>query len=66
MAKAKGYQVFVSDYGTIADKFKSQLIEKGIEFEEGGHSTKKILTSHLVIKSPGIAADVCVEPKEKG
>lgn len=55
LAKAKGYDVFVSDYGTIADKFKSQLIEKGIEFEEGGHTKKKILSSQLVVKSPGIS-----------
>ncbi|MEQ8927497.1 MAG: UDP-N-acetylmuramoyl-L-alanine--D-glutamate ligase [Fulvivirga sp.] len=54
LAKAKGYDVFVSDFGTIADKYKSQLVEKGIEFEEGGHSKKKILESRIVIKSPGI------------
>ena len=47
--------MFVSDYGTIADKYKSQLQEKGIAFEEGQHTKKKILESKLVIKSPGIA-----------
>lgn len=47
--------MFVSDYGIIADKYKSQLQEKGIAFEEGQHTKKKILESKLVIKSPGIA-----------
>ena len=54
MAKAKGYDVFVSDKGTISPKYKKELELNAIEFEEGGHSKKKILTSRLVIKSPGI------------
>lgn len=58
LGQAKGYAVFVSDYGQIADGFKRELQDAGIEFEEGKHSTKKILASDLVVKSPGIAPSV--------
>lgn len=54
LAKAKGYVVFVSDGGTIKEKYKSQLLLAEIDFEEGKHSLDKITPSSLVIKSPGI------------
>jgi len=54
LAKEKGFEVFVSDYGKIADRYKSQLVQEGISFEEEGHSTAGILSADLVVKSPGI------------
>ena len=54
LAKQKGYAVFVSDQAIIKDKYKKQLLEEGIEFEEGKHSRDKILLASEVIKSPGI------------
>lgn len=54
LAKAKGFNVFVSDKGTIADKYKTVLIENSIDFEEGNHNLEIILTSREVVKSPGI------------
>jgi UDP-N-acetylmuramoylalanine--D-glutamate ligase len=54
LAKAKGYDVFVSDQGSIKDQYKKELIENAIDFEEGKHSEEKILTASLIIKSPGI------------
>jgi UDP-N-acetylmuramoylalanine--D-glutamate ligase len=54
LAKEKGFDVFVSDKGTIAEKYKTQLIEEKILFEEGRHSEEKILNAAEVIKSPGI------------
>ena len=54
LAKVKGFDVFVSDQGTIKDKYKDELQEKGIAFEEGTHSLEKILAADLIIKSPGI------------
>lgn len=54
LAKAKGYNVFVSDQGKIKDKYKYELIREGIEFEEEKHSEKTILNASLLIKSPGI------------
>lgn len=54
LGKAKGYTVFVSDYGAIKSEFKSELEQEQIDFEEGKHTEKRILQSDLVIKSPGI------------
>ncbi len=54
LAKHKGYNVFVSDAGIIADTFKLQLNQYKIDFEEGGHSGDIILNADEVIKSPGI------------
>ncbi len=54
LAKEKGFTVLVSDFGTIKKKFKNELIENEIEFEEGGHSYERIVSAEEVIKSPGI------------
>lgn len=65
MAKAKGFEVFVSDHGQIADKYKSQLNEAAIDFEEKQHSENLILGSDLVIKSPGIPENIPIIVKLK-
>jgi len=54
LAKAKGYDVFVSDSGPIKDKYKAELTAEKIAFEENGHSGEKIMDARLIIKSPGI------------
>lgn len=54
LAKREGFEVFVSDFGAIADPFKKELIDAGIEFEEKQHTEDRILSSDLIIKSPGI------------
>ncbi len=54
LGKQKGYEVFVSDAGVIKEKYKQELIENGIEFEEGKHTSEKILNANEVMKSPGI------------
>ena len=54
LGKAKGYEVFVSDKGTIKQKYKEVLIHNEIEWEEGAHSESKILNADVVMKSPGI------------
>ena len=68
LAKHKGYGVFVSDMGTIADKYKAELNEHGIEWEEGKHTEDLILNADEVIKSPGIPdkAPLIKTLKEKG
>jgi UDP-N-acetylmuramoylalanine--D-glutamate ligase len=68
LAKAKGYDVFVSDNGTLKEKYKKELVLEGIAFEEGGHSTDKILTANAVIKSPGVPekADIIKKVREAG
>lgn len=54
LGRTQGYEVFVSDAGLIKDLYKNELIKAGIPFEENGHSADRILSSQLVIKSPGI------------
>jgi UDP-N-acetylmuramoylalanine--D-glutamate ligase len=54
LAAKEGYEVFVSDAGKIAEKYRLELEVKGIEFEEGKHSDEKILGADEVMKSPGI------------
>ena len=60
LANAKGYEIFVSDSGPIGEKYRSQLLLAGIDFEEGTHSLEKIVRSSLVIKSPGVPDHVPV------
>jgi UDP-N-acetylmuramoylalanine--D-glutamate ligase len=54
LAKQKGCNVFLSDGGKLNDKYKKELVENQIEFEEGGHSEEKILSANIIVKSPGI------------
>jgi UDP-N-acetylmuramoylalanine--D-glutamate ligase len=58
LGKQKGYNVFVSDKGTITKKYKEVLLNNEIFFEEGKHSDTKIFTADVVMKSPGIPDDV--------
>ena len=54
LAQKEGFDVFVSDMGTIKDKYKKLLDDHHIEWEEGHHTEEKILDADEVIKSPGI------------
>ncbi len=67
LAKVKGFDVFVSDMSAIKDKYKKQLDEHGIVWEEGHHTEELILNADEVIKSPGIpdSAPMIVKIKEK-
>ena len=60
LGKEKGFEVFVSDYGIIKDKYKKVLKHIEIEWEEGKHSEEKILNADLVMKSPGIPSKVSI------
>jgi UDP-N-acetylmuramoylalanine--D-glutamate ligase len=68
LAAKEGYMVFVSDAGKIAEKYKSTLAEKGIDFEEGKHSEEKILDADEVMKSPGIPdkSSLIIKIRKKG
>ena len=57
LAKVKGLDTFVSDQGSIKDKYKALLDQYGIEWEEGRHTEEKILNADEVVKSPGIPND---------
>jgi UDP-N-acetylmuramoylalanine--D-glutamate ligase len=54
LGKQQGYDVFLSDAGFINEKYKSELSEHKIEFEEGGHTAEKIFSANEIVKSPGI------------
>ena len=54
MAKEKGFDVFVSDCGTITEPYRALLNQNGIAWENGQHTEDLILNADEVIKSPGI------------
>lgn len=50
----KGFEVFLSDFGSIKDNYKTILDQHGLEYEENRHTESLILNASLVMKSPGI------------
>ena len=54
LAQQQGYDVFVSESGSIKDKYRQILTETVIQFEEGSHDEERILAAEEVMKSPGI------------
>ncbi|MDR2835532.1 MAG: UDP-N-acetylmuramoyl-L-alanine--D-glutamate ligase [Bacteroidales bacterium] len=54
LAKIKGFEVFVSDFGKIEDQYKEILQKYNIDFEEKQHTESLILNADEIIKSPGI------------
>lgn len=54
LAKEKGFEVFVSDMGVIADSYQAILNEEDISYESGQHTADLIISASLVVKSPGI------------
>ncbi|MBA4058365.1 MAG: UDP-N-acetylmuramoyl-L-alanine--D-glutamate ligase, partial [Marivirga sp.] len=68
LAKAKGFDVFVSDQALIKEKYKSELAKQNITFEEGLHTEEEILNAQLIVKSPGIPdkAEIVKKVKAQG
>jgi UDP-N-acetylmuramoylalanine--D-glutamate ligase len=68
LAQKEGYEVFVSDGGSIKPRYKQMLQEYAIEFEEGQHTIPRILQATELIKSPGIpeTAPVVAQAMEGG
>ena len=68
LGKKKGYDVFVSDFGKIKEKYKEVLNHNEIQWEEETHSEDKILNADVVMKSPGIPEKLPIVKKlsEKG
>ncbi len=60
LAKKMNYEVFVSDYGTIKEKYKSVLVKNKIAFEERKHTEAIVLAADVVMKSPGIPDSVAI------
>ena len=60
LGKQQGYDVFVSDFSKIADKYKTVLIANNIAFEDEKHTESLILNADVVMKSPGIPDKVAI------
>ena len=68
LAHKQGFDVFVSDLGSIKDKYRKELSARQFDFEEGRHTEEKILNADVVIKSPGIPdkAPLIMKLRERG
>lgn len=68
LARKLGFDVFVSDFGAIADRYKAMLDRRDIPWEEKRHTEELILNAGEIIKSPGIPdeAPVIVKIKNAG
>ena len=67
LAKVKGFDVWLSDMGAIAPRYKAKLDEYKIDWEEKNHTIDKIISADEVIKSPGIpdTAPIIVKVRQK-
>lgn len=54
LGKRQGYDVFLSDQGTLKPDYRTTLSEAGIEFEEGQTSLERLSMADEAVKSPGI------------
>lgn len=54
LGKKEGYEVFVSDFGKITEKYKNVLTQYNIDWEEEKHTEALVLNADVVMKSPGI------------
>jgi UDP-N-acetylmuramoylalanine--D-glutamate ligase len=54
LAKDKGFDVWLSDAGSIPARYLATLDSENIPYEQGHHSMERILAATEVIKSPGI------------
>lgn len=68
LGRKLGYEVFLSDKGRLAEKYRKVLVEEGFDFEEGCHTEERILQADLAVKSPGIpdTAPIVVALRGKG
>ncbi|CCH56043.1 UDP-N-acetylmuramoylalanine/D-glutamate ligase [Fibrisoma limi BUZ 3] len=65
LGQAKGYEVFLSDRGSLKEDYRTTLQAAGIPFEEGQHTEERILDATEVVKSPGIPGTVPLVQKLK-
>lgn len=57
LAQQKGYDVFVSDMGSIKPRYKELLDARHLPWEEGRHTAELLLNADEAVKSPGIPDD---------
>jgi UDP-N-acetylmuramoylalanine--D-glutamate ligase len=63
LGQQQGYDVFVSDASPIKDKYRKELEDSNIAFEEKEHTEEKILDADEVMKSPGIPDKAAIVKK---
>lgn len=68
LGKQKGWEVFLSDKGSLKPHYRETLNKEGIQWEEGTHTKEKILSADVIMKSPGIPdkAPIIKKAHEKG
>ena len=68
LGKQKGWEVFLSDKGSLKPHYRETLNKEGIQWEEGTHTEEKILSADMIMKSPGIPykAPIIKKAHEKG
>ena len=68
LAQKEGFDVFVSDMGTIRDEYRALLDNHHIAYESGQHTEALILNADEVVKSPGIpnTAPIIVKLQQQG
>lgn len=57
LALKLGHNVFVTESGKIHEPYLQQLIDAGINFEQGGHSIALATAFNLLVVSPGVPGD---------
>ena len=60
LAAKHNYSVFVSDSNSISSSDKIKFDNCNISWEENGHTSSLILSSDLIVKSPGIADSTAI------
>lgn len=65
LAQKQGFEVFVSDYGMVQERYAKFLADNNIDWEQGKHSEEIILTANEVVKSPGISDKAPIVKKIK-
>jgi len=68
LARQQGYRFWLSDAGKVRENFARKLAAYEIPYEEGGHNSEHILSSELIVKSPGIpgSAPIVKQARERG
>jgi UDP-N-acetylmuramoylalanine--D-glutamate ligase len=68
LAMKQGMEVFVSDKGSIKEKYLNEMNSLNVPFEQNAHTQDLILNADEIIKSPGIpnTAEIVVAAKNKG
>ena len=68
LGKVKGMEVWLTDMGAIAPRYKEILDKWEISWEEGHHTEDKVLSADEIVKSPGVplTAPLIVKAMAKG